>query len=290
MHFVGASQIMHGDSGGPWVLRTENPWIVGVTSYNKDFKATSATTGYYQYHFAARVTAAAMHDWIRETAGIVRGVTNTIYRNPDTGESWLMKSDGFRHVIPDGGTYLCLTGRGYRVVNLDAFELAEIPLTKSSNARCVANQGAVLLYGDGNGVGSNGFTNLEGALTAAGFRVSSLAGQSSLPADLSGYGQIWHYGIDTPSAADQQALIAFAKSGRGLYLTGEWPCCEDENRADSNIINSLVVTVGGIGVGGLGEYFRPVCAANDQPGRERRGRRSPERTIDMEACVARANV
>jgi len=243
---------MHGDSGGPWVTDTGNPFIVGVTSFNAGPQTTSATTVAWAYHFVTRVTNASIHDWIASTAGIVQPAANTIYRDPANGESWLGEPDGFIHPIPDGGTYLCLTGNGSPVSNQTRFVLDELP--KSATPASCVNHGSVLLYGDGDfGEDSSGFDNLSAALNASGFVVTALPGQTSLPSDLSGYEEIWHYGIDVPSDADQQALISFARSGHGVFLTGERPCCEGENLADANIVNSLVVTVGGVGVGGIGD-------------------------------------
>jgi hypothetical protein len=119
----------------------------------------------------------------------------------------------------------------------------------------------VLLYGDGDfSEDTTGFANLEQALTANGFSVTSMPGATELPADLSNYGQIWHYGIDAPGETDQQSLISFAKAGGGVYLTGERPCCEDENVADSTIVNALVAA-GGIGVGGMGDIG--FCSASE---------------------------
>ena len=106
-----------------------------------------------------------------------------------------------------------------------------------------------------------GFKNLQSALEASGFTVTALPGQTQLPSDISAYAEIWHYGIDEPSESDQQTLITFAKSGRGVFLTGERPCCETENQADATIINSLIVSVGGIGVGGLGDIGS--CSDNE---------------------------
>jgi hypothetical protein len=248
----GPSSILHGDSGGPWVPDTANPFTLGITSYDADPQKTSPTTIEWSLHAATRLTTSSIHDWIARTAGIITPVVGTIYRNPATGASWLAESDGFLHPIPDGGTYLCLTGNGSPVSNGSAFTLAELPKA-AANATC-SNRGSVLLYGDGDsGEDSTGFDNLRVALTASGFTVTALPGQTSLPSGLSSYDEVWHYGIDVPTTDDQQALISYAKSGKGVFLTGERPCCEQENQADAAILNSLVVTVGGIGVGNLGD-------------------------------------
>jgi hypothetical protein len=258
----GTSQVLHGDSGGPWVTDIANKFVVGITSqlrcpctYN-----ASQHTYEYRYHEATRITLPPIHDWVTATANVLGGSTGDIYRNPATGASWLMEQDGFLHPIADGGTYLCLTGNGASVHNLSDFQRAELPVT-AGDATCV-NRGNVLIYGDGDfGEDSTGFSNLQSALEASGFTVTALPGQTQLPSDISGYAEIWHYGIDVPSESDQQTLISFAKSGRGVFLTGERPCCETENGADATIINSLIVSVGGIGVGGLGDIGS--CSDNE---------------------------
>ena len=258
----GTSQILHGDSGGPWVTNTANKFIVGVTSWNRcpcTYKA-SRHTYEYLYHEATKITLPPIHDWISATTNVLVGLTGDIYRDPATGSSWLMEKDGFLHHIADGGTYLCLTGNGASVHNLGDFQMAELPVT-AGDATCV-NGGNILIYGDGDfGEDQTGFKNLQSALEASGFTVTALPGQTQLPSDISAYAEIWHYGIDVPSESDQQTLITFAKSGRGVFLTGERPCCETENQADATIINSLIVSVGGIGVGGLGDIGS--CSDNE---------------------------
>jgi hypothetical protein len=89
-------------------------------------------------------------------------------------------------------------------------------------------------------------TNLASVLTAAGYTVTTMPGVTTLPSDLSPYGQIWHYGIlDSPSPADEQALESFVQAGGSLFLTGEWGGTVLNNwndQADLDIINALVST------------------------------------------------
>jgi len=86
--------------------------------------------------------------------------------------------------------------------------------------------------------------NLASVLTAAGYTVTSMPGVTSLPSDLSDYGQIWHYGVlDSPSPADEQTLESFVQAGGSLYLTGEWGGTVLNNfddQSDQDIINALV--------------------------------------------------
>jgi alpha-tubulin suppressor-like RCC1 family protein len=140
LHRIGVSEIQNGDSGGPWVPDDiRMPYILGITSYNSNPQATSATTVAWQYHHATRITDPAVHNWIDTTANILTGTVGTIYRDSSNGASWLYESDGFLHSIPDGGTYLCLTDAGAQVINAGAFELAELPLS-SAPATCESTQ------------------------------------------------------------------------------------------------------------------------------------------------------
>jgi Cutinase len=106
----------------------------------------------------------------------------------------------------------------------------------------------ILLYGDNDPTDNDpsGMSNLASVLTAAGYTVTSMPGVTSLPSDLSAYGQIWHYGIeDSPSSADQQTLESFVKAGGSVFLTGEWGGTVQnlwDDQADEDIINALVPT------------------------------------------------
>jgi hypothetical protein len=113
---------------------------------------------------------------------------------------------------------------------------------------------SILLYGDNDPTDNDpsGMSNLADILTAAGYTVTSMPGVTSLPSDLSSYGQIWHYGIeDAPSATDEQTLESFVQAGGSVFLTGEWGDASNwDNQADADIINALVPT-------------GPVSVAND---------------------------
>jgi hypothetical protein len=90
--------------------------------------------------------------------------------------------------------------------------------------------------------------NLTQLLTSAGYTVTE---SPTLPADLSSFGQVWWVDATPPTAGEQNQLINFAESGKGVFLTGERPCCEALNAADQSIVDSVVVgdeiTVGGQG-------------------------------------------
>jgi hypothetical protein len=134
-HYVGKSEILHGDSGGPWVTSTSNPFVVGVTSeVASPVKATS-TTVTWQLAGAARVTTESAYDWLLKIAGIYRPEADTIYRDSRTGQSWLAESDGFSHPIPNGTIYSCLQDEDDPVINLPTFTLRELPKS-TTGAMC----------------------------------------------------------------------------------------------------------------------------------------------------------
>ena len=116
----------------------------------------------------------------------------------------------------------------------------------------------VLIAGTGdfsNPVPTEPNDNLAQALTSAGYSVTELA---TLPANLSGFGQVWWVDAPPPTSAEQNQLIAFAQSGKGVYLTGERPCCEALNDADQSIVDAVVVGGNNITVGHQGD----VCGCN----------------------------
>lgn len=110
---------------------------------------------------------------------------------------------------------------------------------------------SVLIAGTGDLGNTQPNDNLAQALTGAGYDVTESA---TLPSDLSSFGQVWWVDTSPPSSAQQDQLVAFAESGRGLYLTGERPCCESLNAADTTMIDSLVA--GAVTAGGQGD----VCS------------------------------
>jgi hypothetical protein len=64
---------------------------------------------------------------------------------------------------------------------------------------------------------------------------------TSLPADLSAFGTIWHVGPFAPlSATDQARLRDFLAAGGGIYLTGERSCCNVLNASIQTLLRSVV--------------------------------------------------
>jgi hypothetical protein len=234
-----------GDSGGPWVATVDgNPVEMTVFTGYADVKYGPDRT------YGTAPGYSQTLPWLRQTAGIPDIDPGRIVRDPATAESWLVDPGGYRRPIADGFTYLCLTGAGAGVSNLPRASLDLIP-ARSTNATCQPPTGKNILVV---GTYSSSVAWLAPLLTQAGYTVTT-TNTDVLPADLSGYHQIWDVSITPLSTEDQDRLVQFAKGGGGVYLTGERPCCEEINAAAANIINKLVVTVGGVQVGGLGDPF-----------------------------------
>lgn len=86
---------------------------------------------------------------------------------------------------------------------------------------------------------------------------NTVTNTSVLPTDLSGFDTIWHIGAFAPlSSAEQSRLSAFLALGRGVYLTGERPCCEALNDTLESLINANLAS-GSITVGGFGDVGGP---------------------------------
>ncbi len=150
----GPSAIQHGDSGAAVVTDPSNPAILAV---NHGFTGTYVAVskhpayGYFTSTINSSVTYPSIHSWIDTTAGIHTYPAGTIIRNSTTGNAWLIEPDGFRHSIPNGGTYECLTGEGDSVTNIaSGFTIDELPLSGTA-ATCTSSSGG---GGGGGGGGS----------------------------------------------------------------------------------------------------------------------------------------
>jgi hypothetical protein len=117
----------------------------------------------------------------------------------------------------------------------------------------------VLVAGSGDFGNTAGAIWLQERLVAAGYTVEVDA-DDDLPDTLSGYGQIWHVSTAPLPDDDLERLVAYVKSGRGLYLTGERPCCEGVNVADTTLVKQLVTGAGDVQIGGQGDPFLQLGA------------------------------
>lgn len=118
----------------------------------------------------------------------------------------------------------------------------------------VGSRKSILVFGSGDyTTDPSGMGNLVNALRSYGYAVTQ---STALPNTLDGYGQVWWYGLDQLTAAQENELVDYARSGGSLYLSGEWSaCCAPQTNQDTvaAIFDSLVVTVGGIKYGPDGE-------------------------------------
>ncbi|MBL8740257.1 MAG: hypothetical protein JNK04_04155, partial [Myxococcales bacterium] len=93
-----------------------------------------------------------------------------------------------------------------------------------------------------------------GILTGLGHNVTSAIGTgATLPADLSSFDSVWVISLVPLTGVQQTTLAAFARSGGGLYLTGERPCCQGINNNIQAILNDITpdtTQVGNQGEGG----------------------------------------
>lgn len=123
----------------------------------------------------------------------------------------------------------------------------------------VGSRKSILVFGSGDYTDDpSGMANLVSALRSYGYSVTQ---SPTLPNGLSNYGQVWWYGLDQLTAAQENELVDYARSGGSLYLSGEWSeCCAQQTNQDTvaSIFNSLVVTVGGIQYGPNGEDYDMV--------------------------------
>jgi hypothetical protein len=84
---------------------------------------------------------------------------------------------------------------------------------------------------------------------------------TSLPADLSAFGTIWHVEPFAPlSATDQARLRDFLAAGGGIYLTGERACCDVLNASIQTLLRSVVEAGAAIVVRSkeVGDFFDPA--------------------------------
>lgn len=103
-----------------------------------------------------------------------------------------------------------------------------------------APSGEVLVINDGGGEDHSPepAENLQAMLERDGYRTTL---KDRLPADLAPYEAIWYVdAFDAISPTSQASLEGFVRSGRGLYLTGERPCCEPLNHSDEEILDRLL--------------------------------------------------
>jgi hypothetical protein len=122
-----------------------------------------------------------------------------------------------------------------------------------ATAKTGSASGRTLIFGGGDTVSGiapgEPLLDLQTILADAGYGVDV---SSTLPKSLADYKAIWFVGTSALSTPQENELEAYVNSGHGLYLTGERPCCELLDSADTQVINALV-RGGGIQAGGMGD-------------------------------------
>ena len=95
----------------------------------------------------------------------------------------------------------------------------------------------------------------------------------ALPADISNYDAVWHVGVATEfDDATRNQLAEFMKLGGGVFLSGEWDCCQTMNASVQQVVNRLVksaasaptaIRIGGLGTATAGtQYFNEGAIAD----------------------------
>jgi hypothetical protein len=97
-------------------------------------------------------------------------------------------------------------------------------------------------------------TQLAAELVAQGHAVTETV---LLPGDLSTFDTIWHIGAFSPLTAGEQALLSgFLAAGKGIYFTGERPCCDPLNSSIGALVNANLIAPG-VQIGSLGDIGGP---------------------------------
>ena len=174
------------------------------------------------------------------------------FRDADTSATFLCSLDA-------GGYLPCASGQTYNALDPGSHTFQVEAKNPNNGAvsdpasytwTISSNNANVLIAGTGDEGSTEPNDNLAGALTSAGYTVTE---SSSLPSDLSSFGQVWWVDTNPPTSAEQTQLINFAKGGGGVFLTGEWfdgtSGFGDLDGADQSMVNSMLasgsVTVGG---------------------------------------------
>lgn len=127
-----AVEVNRGDSGAPWTyiakgdrvqiavhVGDNSPAELGVDMVDRGYGGVNEPW-----------------TWVRDTAGLLKARPNSIIRNVETGNAWLVGADGFRRPVPTGGDYLCFTGKGTPSANLYFSQISQIPEAPGEPARC----------------------------------------------------------------------------------------------------------------------------------------------------------
>jgi hypothetical protein len=128
-----------GDSGGPWVGWTSGGWVQLAVERGGISEISPSSRG---PEGGASVAAPAVRRFIIDNAGgaILNPAHGSILRDASSGRSWRIDSTGFRRHVPDGRTYLCLTGQRVAVNNHTASQIATVPDRRGTTTACNRSQ------------------------------------------------------------------------------------------------------------------------------------------------------
>lgn len=237
-----------GDTGGPWTMMVDGSPVEALV-HSGFVKAKG-------FAYGTGVAQASTGAWLHTKLGIPVVAPGTIVHDPVADTAWLIDPLGYRRPIPSAGIRTCLTDAGAPVVDLDAGPI-QMMAARTVPATCDTGK-YVLIAGTGDGGWTAPNDDITTLLTTAGYTVTESA---TLPADLTAFGQVWWVDTSAPTSDEQAQLIAFEHAGGGVFLTGERPCCEELNTADTSMINAMVGG-GGVTAGGQGD----LCSCTEAMG------------------------
>ena len=102
---------------------------------------------------------------------------------------------------------------------------ADLTATIVAGTVGVGSKSHVLILGDGDSTQDPGYTSfsfLATSLSTIGLTITTLPGTTTLPSNLSGYGQIWWDGTQNLSPHDERTLESFVEAGGSVYINGNY--------------------------------------------------------------------
>ncbi|GAA1035735.1 hypothetical protein GCM10009557_44500 [Virgisporangium ochraceum] len=187
---------------------------------------------------------------LKFSATVARSLIQTVNWSVEPGGGTIT-ADGIYTAPNTPGMYRVTTtspANGLKPQTAASIDVEVTPKTPAPNTA------DVLVVGSGVFGDTNGADWLQAQLRAAGYTVEVIR-EDALPANLSGYGQIWHLSVTPLPAADLDRLAAYVKAGGSVYLTGERPCCEGVNAAATTLVKSVVPGAADVQIGNLGDPF-----------------------------------
>jgi hypothetical protein len=142
------------------------------------------------------------------------------------------------------------------VQQFDALAHADRTATIVAGAIGVGAKSNVLILGNGDPDQDPGYTSfsfLNTSLSNIGLNITTLPGTTTLPSDLTSYGQIWWDGTQNLSPGDEHTLESFVRAGGSVYINGnEGVEGVFDNQSVLDIVQTLVspsISVSGINGG-----------------------------------------